>query len=478
MAGSSTRICNYGFSADDKTCYVGSNLALGLTSDTVLGITNHAIVNYVRDLVTQYGGFNYIAKQNTSYILAGKLRRCNDSFVDSYVYGGDTFIECYDFLQTMLDSEANSADPDEYKHKSAIYLPVETSINLALRHDVCPSKNTFAATSSKLQETVEKGFQVWPEGNTFGAYPSNLTDLYLYNPVYSKQPTGKIYVAKPFNFNNVEVNDCVATSSERSISGELVDSWTKFLFNNTIRVNSANGALSKLHVFRNQVMFWQDKAFGIFSFNDRKVLNDPNGTQLILGVGSVLEYYQYISEMSGTKFTRSIVDSGAALYWYDHLNHKMMMSQGGKEESISDIADVAPLFKKPEFDNPYDVIGTFDKSTRRVLLTVKGDYVAEVPAVIEYDYGYGALYNWFAATDARDIAAEGWEVPVKTDFDTLNTFLGGTEIAGSKLKEIGLTYWDSDNDDAINSAKFNGRGSFRRENTGSFAAATIPAGQA
>ena len=91
---------------------------------------------------------------------------------------------------------------------------------------------------------------------------------------------------------------------------------------------------------------------------------------------------------------------------------------------------------------------------------------------------YGLLYNWYAATDVRNIAAAGWIVPTKTNFETLQTYLGGQTVSGSPLKEVGLTYWDSDNDDATNSAKFNGRGSFRRENTGSFAAATFPAGQA
>jgi len=384
VAATATPIINYAFGLsagsddDDKMCYTGSSLALALENDTTLGISaaGQAIVNYERTLLSQYGGFNYNAKQNSTYQLAGKVKNCDGGVVFSRVFGGDTFIEVFDFLQTMLDPENTTSGGGggfANNHKSCIYIPVETTINLALRHDTCPSKDTFAATEKKLHETIEMGFRVFPDGSAAGAYPSNLTDLYLYNRVYSKQPTGKTYVGKPFNFRLVEDRDCDVTNSEKHISGELVDSWTKFMFNNKLTVGSSNGALTKLLVFRNQVMFWQPKAFGLFSFNDRKILKDENGASLILGVGSVLEYYQYVSEKSGTNFTRSVCDSGAAIYYYDDTNHKLMMTQGGKEESISDQADCAPLFKKDVFDNPVDVISAFDKSTRRVLHTCKVD---------------------------------------------------------------------------------------------------------
>ena len=357
------------------------------------------------------------------------------------------------------------------EHKTCVYIPVETSLNLTLSHDACPSKDTFAATSSKLTESVELGFRVWPDGGTFGAYPSNLSDLYLYNTVYSRESNGKIYSGKPLNFTSVKDNDCDVTSSERHLSGEYIDSWTNFRFNNKITVNTSNGALTKLHVFRNQVMFWQDRAFGIFSFNDRKVITDPNGTQLILGVGSVLEYFQYLSEMSGTKFTRSVVDSGAALYWYDGINRKLMMSQGGKEESISDLADCAPLFKRSEFDNPIDVIGVFDKSTRRVLFTTKNILIAGIPEYTETTVKYGLLYNWYAATDARLICADGWEVPTRAKFQTLSDYLGGNSVSGGKLKETGNVYWDVWNI-ATNEVGFNARGEGGRLANGTFSGLT------
>lgn len=82
---------------------------------------------------------------------------------------------------------------------------------------------------------------------------------------------------------------------------------------------------------------------------------------------------------------------------------------------------------------------------------------------------YGALYNWYAATDARNIAASGWHVPTKTELDALITYLGGAAIAGGKLKETGLIYWNAPNTGATNEVGFNARsGGWRSQIGGTF----------
>lgn len=71
---------------------------------------------------------------------------------------------------------------------------------------------------------------------------------------------------------------------------------------------------------------------------------------------------------------------------------------------------------------------------------------------------YGMLYNWYAATDVRNIAPVGWHVPSKAEYDTLIAYLGGSTVAGGKLKETGITYWDSPNTGATNETGFNAIG--------------------
>ena len=81
---------------------------------------------------------------------------------------------------------------------------------------------------------------------------------------------------------------------------------------------------------------------------------------------------------------------------------------------------------------------------------------------------YGALYNWYAATDVRNIANTGWHIPTAAEFSIIAVFLGGEGIAGGKLKEIGFNYWDSPNMVATNEVGFNARGAGLRLDDGSF----------
>jgi uncharacterized protein (TIGR02145 family) len=67
---------------------------------------------------------------------------------------------------------------------------------------------------------------------------------------------------------------------------------------------------------------------------------------------------------------------------------------------------------------------------------------------------YGRLYNWYAATDSRNIAPAGWHVPTDAEWTTLTTYLGGESVAGGKMKETGITHWISPNTGATNESGF------------------------
>jgi uncharacterized protein (TIGR02145 family) len=67
---------------------------------------------------------------------------------------------------------------------------------------------------------------------------------------------------------------------------------------------------------------------------------------------------------------------------------------------------------------------------------------------------YGRLYNWYAVNDQRGLAPAGWHVPSDLEWTTLSNCLGGANIAGGKMKEVGTTHWWSPNSGATNSSGF------------------------
>jgi len=67
---------------------------------------------------------------------------------------------------------------------------------------------------------------------------------------------------------------------------------------------------------------------------------------------------------------------------------------------------------------------------------------------------YGKLYNWYAVSDWRGLAPEGWRIPSDADWSKLVELLGDREVAGGKLKSTDTTYWKSPNTAATNETGF------------------------
>jgi uncharacterized protein (TIGR02145 family) len=85
---------------------------------------------------------------------------------------------------------------------------------------------------------------------------------------------------------------------------------------------------------------------------------------------------------------------------------------------------------------------------------------------------YGGLYQWAemvqylnGATNTaswnpvptgpvQGICPAGWHLPTDDEWTTLTTYLGGTSVAGGKMKETGITHWMTPNTGATNSSGF------------------------
>lgn len=55
---------------------------------------------------------------------------------------------------------------------------------------------------------------------------------------------------------------------------------------------------------------------------------------------------------------------------------------------------------------------------------------------------YGKLYNWYAVTDSRGLAPEGWHIPGDAEFTILDEFLGGRDVSGGKMRTT--TLWEKE----------------------------------
>ena len=81
---------------------------------------------------------------------------------------------------------------------------------------------------------------------------------------------------------------------------------------------------------------------------------------------------------------------------------------------------------------------------------------------------YGKLYNWYAVNDPRGLAPQGWHIPSDAEWTTLAITLGGSSVAGGKMKEPGLLNWTTPNTGADNSSGWAGLPGGTRGISGAF----------
>jgi len=92
---------------------------------------------------------------------------------------------------------------------------------------------------------------------------------------------------------------------------------------------------------------------------------------------------------------------------------------------------------------------------------------------------YGVLYNWTAAMEGeassttnpsgiQGVCPAGWHLPSDAEWTELTDYLGGTSVAGGKLKETGTTHWASPNTGATNETGFTALPGGNRGSNGTF----------
>ena len=116
---------------------------------------------------------------------------------------------------------------------------------------------------------------------------------------------------------------------------------------------------------------------------------------------------------------------------------------------------------------------------------------------------YGGLYDWEEAMGynpsdsasigiTRGICPEGYHIPTEKEWQILLNYLGGSQIAGGKVKETGTSHWKAPNTGATNETGFTAlpggfiegtvitgadvSWSYEINSTGTFLTATVPPG--
>lgn len=373
---------------------------LPITPDPVSGYDFHFgyIANWKRPGSVPYGGNKYEDRLNSQYITCGHSTKItNAGTYQAIVFGGDTYITYFDFLDKMYLTSLGLGASGFW----ATYVPLESPINCNLRHDESMNKVVFDGVDYiYLQEAA--GTYIIGTASTDPVYQQDY-DLYQYNTVYSQEDSAATFFPKnPYLVDLVTTKENTIVASEKKKYGEIVDSWSTFLPANYIDTNSKYGPLNGFGVTSNYLVAFQDNAIGIPQIEEKAIVQDGNTSEIVLGTGRVLSRYDYLINTSGTKHQFSIINTPNAVHYFDY-DIKNWKALAGGNLSISDTAGMKEYFSNSFIgyiyrnDNPHigsGICGYYDARYNEAVMTFFNVQEKETISYNELFSAYNGFYDY------------------------------------------------------------------------------------
>jgi len=197
----------------------------------------------------------------------------------------------------------------------------------------------------------------------------------------------------------------------------------------------------------------------------------------ILGLNSNTTYYvrAYASNSAGTGFGNEL----SVILWMNYPSAGVTDVDGNSYNSvkIGNQVWMTENLKTTRYSDGSDIALVNTKNAWTSLVWSSKAYCWFGDDISNKDK-YGALYTWNAAMNGANasstipsrvqgVCPTGWHLPSAGEWEELITFLGGSTIAGGKLKDTGETNWASPNP-ATNESGFTGIAAGMRDGLGNF----------
>ena len=265
-----------------------------------------------------YVSFSNIAEIDSN----GKGSQC--------VFDGDIYILPCEFTSCFKTYNNNAASSTLNSQQFVYYIPMETKINVCFDY----GKN--------YRNTVNPNLQL-EEGDMEGV-ASQDRPLHQYNYIYSDNNNSiREYMASMDEDEITHVEHRIVYSEPKT-NGEDIDSWNTFKAANFIDADSHYGKITYLFTVKDIIHFWQTRAFGRLTVNERSLVTDENQNQITLGTGGVVQRTDYISTNYGMKqYDMSAVNAESDVYWIDRTNNILAVYSQGRVGSIGELHNVQNL---------------------------------------------------------------------------------------------------------------------------------------
>lgn len=280
-----------------------------------------------------YSGKDMSSKQYDTYYGFGDYKAYSSDGVNKInVFTGDTYTQIYE-IEGMYKAYDFNDDKSSLQSMQTIhYIPMESTINQYFDYGM----NYRNTNNANLQAEAGEIKGVTSQDRPVHQYNLIYSDNGTSNDLYSPQSTTHLQ-------NTYTQRICY---SQLKTNGEFLNSWNIFKPIDYIDVNPVYGELTDLFTTQDTLYFWQTKAFGRLSVNERSLVKDENSNLIQLGQGTVLQRSDYLSTKFGMRaqdMCKVNVDND--IYWFDYGNKCIAAykatsgAYGGAKMSVLDFTE-------------------------------------------------------------------------------------------------------------------------------------------
>ena len=230
--------------------------------------------------------------------------------------------------------------------------------------------------------------------------------------------------------------------------------------NDTMYIMKAGQKNAKYHVTNqvDSIIFYKPTNY----FNSQA----QNDTMYIMKAGQVTAKYHVTNQLDSIIFykptnSNSVTDASGNTYPTVKIGTQTWMAENLRSTKYSDGTNIPLVTDQTQWAN---------NSTNNTKLPMMSWYNNDQATYTANKYG--ALYNWYAVSPTsngnKNVCPTGWHVPTDAEWTTLTDYLGGSFVAGGKMKSTGTQYWNSPNARATNESGFSGLPGGTRRYDGSF----------
>lgn len=425
--------------------------------------------------INEFSGYIYLPYESGQYNYTSRVfARVGTTYQPIVYWGSDpagpqTTVVAYSLSVTVEHSKYNPSGTATKKSNYGDILPANASGEILILNDMeveIPQPQVVNKTALIPSGTTVAGVELENDNyNVIATIPAEATELDVHFP----ESTDKVQESG-FQFD-VEANSQLALIKAFITGRRLpVNAPSTFTDGKLYQGSSVNGivVVAEFEPFNivisslqtdNQTSSSVDIVLTGTNIEDNLeydlVLTSENGERTVHAIGSTytlagadFTFYDSATDLAATVIIGGVNYGSYALKGYPPIFD-------GRLYKFVKIGDQTWLAENLDYKfQGLSMNNQTDSTTAK-----QGDYY-------DYDeatYGvngnkFGILYNWPALKyldDNRNSLIPGWRAPTETDYDTLITYAGGSNVAGDKLKST--SDWTNDSPSTTDSLKFSAK---------------------